>query len=49
MGWLEFRRWLRVMNKQIAGQRTQPDSWAGVENDPQWAEIHRERDRLLGR
>jgi hypothetical protein len=53
MGWRELRHWLREFNrarKAEAGQgTTDPDSWAGAENDRWWAEQRELQARMRGR
>lgn len=44
MGWLELLAWLRVLNKQVKGAQTTPESWENSEQDPWWAEQRRIRD-----
>jgi hypothetical protein len=36
MGWLEFRGWIRELNRQRSGKEVSPDSWAGRDSDPFW-------------
>jgi hypothetical protein len=48
MGWLEFRGWLRELNRQRAGQDVDAESWKGRENDPWWREQDAIRRRRSG-
>lgn len=45
MGWGELMAWVETMNRQLAGEKTEPDSWQGHENDPGWAELRRRREQ----
>lgn len=49
MGWREFTGYVDVMNAQIEGQKPDPGSWKGTENDPGWQELRAQRDKLRGR
>jgi len=44
MGWIELMAWVKAMRRQTQGEQTSPDSWAGAEKDPWWAEQHKKRD-----
>jgi hypothetical protein len=48
MGWLEFKAWIRELNRQRSAKTMSPDSWAGRESDPWWGEQDRERARRRG-
>lgn len=53
MGWRELQHRLVELNrarKAEAGQgRTEPDSWAGAENDSWWAEQRQKQNEMRGR
>lgn len=50
MGWLELQGWLNTMTRQRQGAESDsPDSWDGADRSSNWQELHRERDRMLGR
>jgi hypothetical protein len=49
MGWLEFKAWVRELNRQRKARTTSPDSWEGRDEDQFWVEQDRLRARLAGR
>jgi len=52
MGWRELRAWLRELNRSARrrreGSRTHPDSWAGKEGDPFWAQVAAKHRQMRG-
>lgn len=48
MGWLEFRAWLRELNRQRS-RKSNPDTWDGADEDPNWIELRAQRRRVMGR
>lgn len=43
MGWGEFTRWIRAMNRELQEAQVSPDSWDGADNDSWWVNARRER------
>jgi hypothetical protein len=44
MGWRELQAWLGAMKRALEPRQVEPDSWAGVDQDPWWQEARRKRD-----
>jgi hypothetical protein len=48
MGWLEFKAWIRELNRQRSAKEMSPDSWKGRESDPWWSAMDQKRAQRRG-
>jgi hypothetical protein len=49
MGWLELNAWLEVWQRQVRPPEPDPGSFQDQRSQENFAELHRERERLRGR
>jgi hypothetical protein len=48
MGWIEFRTWIKIRNRQIEAERDAVDSWDRADANSFWAEQRASRRQQRG-